>query len=57
MLDVLIVLVAVMLIVAIFVGNELSHINTTLRECLNALKEISSNTNDIKDNTDEKYDT
>ena len=67
MVDLLVVLVVVMLLVAIYIGNELSHINVTLRECLNVLKEISSNTNEINSNTndirdnaekpDEEYDT
>lgn len=42
MLDVLVVLVVIagsLLLVAIFIGNELSRINSTLRECLNVLKE------------------
>jgi hypothetical protein len=52
MLDVLAVLVAILVVAAIFIGNELSHINTTLRECLGVLNEISNNTDQIKDNTD-----
>ena len=52
MLDVLVVLAAVLLMAAIFIGNELSHVNTTLRECLDVLNDISNNTDQIKDNTD-----
>ncbi len=51
MLDVLAVLAAILVLAAIFIGNELSHINSTLRECLDVLNEISSNTDEIKDNT------
>jgi hypothetical protein len=51
MLGVLAVLVAILLMVAIFVGIELSHINTTLRECLGVLNEISINTDQIRGNT------
>jgi hypothetical protein len=56
MLDVLAVLVAILVLAAIFIGNELSHINTTLRECLGVLNEISNNTDEIKDNTSSDYD-
>jgi uncharacterized protein YoxC len=56
MLDVLAVLAAILLVVAIFIGNELSHINTTLRECLTVLNEISNNTDQIKDNTSSEDD-
>jgi hypothetical protein len=52
MLDVLVVLVSVLLFAAIFIGNELSNINSTLRECLDVLNEISNNTDQIEDNTD-----
>jgi len=51
MLGVLAVLVAILLMVAIFVGIELGHINTTLRECLGVLNEISINTDQIRGNT------
>jgi|HubBroStandDraft_5_1064220.scaffolds.fasta_scaffold889680_2 uncharacterized protein YoxC len=56
MLDVLAVLVAILVLAAIFIGNELSHINTTLRECLGVLNEISNNTDEIKDNTSSDYE-
>lgn len=52
MIDVLVILVSVLLLAAFFIGNELSNINSTLRECLNVLNEISNNTDQIKDNTD-----
>jgi hypothetical protein len=56
MLDVLAVLAAILVVAAIFIGNELSHINSTLRECLNILNEISGNTDQIKDNTSSEDD-
>jgi hypothetical protein len=56
MLDVLAVLAAILVVAAIFIGNELSHINTTLRECLGVLNEISNNTDQIKDNTSSEDD-
>jgi hypothetical protein len=56
MLDGLVVLVAILLVVAISIGNKLSEINKTLRECLTVLNEISNNTDEIKDNTDSEYD-
>jgi hypothetical protein len=56
MLDVLAVLVTILVLAAIFIGNELSHINTTLRECLGVLNEISNNTDEIKDNTSSEDD-
>jgi len=43
-------------VVAIFIGNELSHINTTLRECLGVLNEISNNADQFKDITSSEDD-